>query len=220
MKSRRNIVSIYAGATIALVAALAPAWGCARNGMAQIRTSGTIVEQDYVSVEVIEEPSLRTKVILPIPRNPYGDDGDCPCVCATGCVADASELRALIAKLTLKATRRADASAAALLKAGDGILAHENWAEVVTSTMDLLNHPTIVIVPLPGGKLKKVSLEKLGTIDLSTTQIFSIKNKIEGKMQSALTVNMIANGIPKKDAKKFSKKIMQVYMYKLLAPSD
>jgi len=213
-------VSIYAGATIALVAALAPAWGCARNGMAQIRTSGTIVEQDYVSVEVIEEPSLRTKVILPIPRNPYGDDGDCPCVCATGCVADASELRALIAKLTLKATRRADASAAALLKAGDGILAHENWAEVVTSTMDLLNHPTIVIVPLPGGKLKKVSLEKLGTIDLSTTQIFSIKNKIEGKMQSALTVNMIANGIPKKDAKKFSKKIMQVYMYKLLAPSD
>jgi hypothetical protein len=178
------------------VAVLAPSWGCTRGTMTEIRTSTSIEEQDYSVVEVVEEPSLRTKIILPIPPNPYEDDADCQCLCATGCVASASELRTLVAKLKLKATRRADASAAAVLEAGDGLLAHENWQEVVTSTMDLLNNPTIVIVPMPGGKLKKVSLEKIGSLDLTGTQIVSIKNSVGGKMQSALAANMIVHGIP------------------------
>jgi len=220
MSSRRKIVRNLAGATVALVMALAPAWGCTRQEMTEIRTSYSMQEQDLATVEVIKDPSLRTKIILPIPQNPYGDDGDCPCVCATGCVASTSEFRALVAKLKLKATRRADASAAAVLEAGDGILAHESWEEVVTSTMDLLNNPTIVIVPIPGGKLQKVSLEKIGTLDLTTTQIISIKNSVGGKMQSALKANMIAHGIPKQDALQFSKEIMQVYMSKMLAPAD
>lgn len=220
MNSRRKILRLSPLAIVAVVAVLAPAWGCTRSTMTELRTSASYEEQDYAVVEVVEDPSLRTKIILPIPPNPYEDDGDCQCLCAAGCVASASELRTLVAKLTLEATRRADASAAAVLEAGDGLLAHENWQEVVTSTMDLLNNPTIVIVPMPGGALKKVSLEKIGSLDLTGTQIVSIKNSVRGKMQSALAANMIAHGIPKKDATKFSKEILQVYMTKLLAPAD
>ncbi len=209
----------FAGVAAALAVTLAPAWGCTRQGTTEIRTSFSAEQQDYAVVEVIEDPLLRTKIILPIPQNPYGDDGDCPCVCATGCVASASELRALVAKLKLDATRRADASAAAVLEVGEELLAHESWEDIVTSTMDLLNNPTIVIVPGPGGKLQKVSLEKLGTLDLSTTQIVSIKNNVSGKMQSAIKANMIVHGIAKKDAAVFSKQIMQVYMSKMLAPA-
>jgi hypothetical protein len=207
-------------ALVAVLAVLAPVWGCSHSTMTEVRTSASFEEQDFSVVEVVEEPSLRTKLILPIPPNPYEDDGDCQCLCTTGCVASASELRTLVAKLKLKATRRADASAAAVLEAGDGLLAHDSWQEVVTSTMDLLNNPTIVIVPMPGGTLKKVSLEKIGSLDLTGTQIVSIKNSVGGKMQSALAANMIAHGIPKKDAVKFSKDIMQVYMSKMLAPAD
>lgn len=218
MNSRRNIVKTRAGATIGALVLAVAAWGCTHAGTTEIRTSASLEEQDYSIVEVIEDPALRTKTILLIPENPYGDDGDCPCTCPTGCVATASELRALVAKLKLKATRRAEASAAAVLVAGDELLAYESWQDVVTSTMDLLSNPMIVIVRDAGGKLKKVHLEKLGTMDLSTTQIVSIKNKVSGKMQSAITANMIVHGIPEKNAKAYSKDIMQVYMSKMFAP--
>jgi hypothetical protein len=216
MRTRRIIFHLLPGAAALLL--LTP--GCAGVGRTQSTTTlgKDFEEQDYAVVEVIEEPELRTSIELPLPPNPY-DDAECDlcnCVCAAG--PDTSAFEKLIAKLKLDADKRAGAAAEALLESAHEIVGYGEWKEITENTMELLSNPTIVMVPMPGGKLQKVSLEKLPKMDLSAGQIVTIRNSVNGKMRSAIAADMTAHGVPPAEAKKLSAEIMKVYMKSLLAP--
>lgn len=218
MKAGRNIVAFRGNPGFPLLVVLALATGCAARQLDQFETTASIETRDY-AVEVTQDKALRTKIEIPIPPNPY-DDG-CMCVCEAACAmhADAPELEALLEKLTHKATFRAEIAAKAVLESGHELLEHEEWKDVVTDSMELLGNPTLVLVPLPGGSVKKVSLEKVGELGVSPTLLVTIRSSVGGKMQAALKASMISHGVPAKKAQRLSGQIIKTYMKEILAKS-
>jgi hypothetical protein len=202
-----------------LIAAIV-ALGCARSGRTEVVTVADLTTEDY-SVEVIRQPDLGKKIVLQIPDNPYEDDAYCECVCMACMSPEAvSEIEALVAKLRKDANRRTDAAAQAVLDVSPKLVEHEEWREIIQSTMTLLNNPTVVLVPMPGGAIKKVSLEKIGELDLTTTQIASIKSSVGGKMESTLGAAMVLHGVPGDEADELADTIMKTYLRELLGPVD
>jgi len=173
-------------------------------------------EAEY-AVEMIDDLPGGATIVLPIPENPYGDDSCC-CSCTASCDPQLQDkFHKYVAKLKGAASKRTDAAAAALLSAPE-IVKLEAWEEIASITMDLLANPTLVIVPMPGGELHKVSLEKLSSLNIPLTQLVMIRGSVKGKMEAALSAAMTSNGVPSPDASTLASKMIEVYFDQMSAP--
>jgi hypothetical protein len=205
-----------AGIALALGAALAA--GCASRPVIEISTQRTYVEQD-LSVEVVRQPPIRAKIDLGIPPNPYDDEGSCPCVCQAKCKKkEFSELEKIVAKFGEEADARRRAASLAVLGSGPDIVKHKKWKKIAGASLELMSNPTIVLVPMPGGRIEKVSLEDLDTLHLGAADVVSIRNKVKGNMLSALAATMASYGVPDGEAGTIAGAMMKVYLAELMAP--
>jgi hypothetical protein len=192
--------------------------GCARTGA---HAKGL---EDELVVEKITEGETARVIEIPIPPNPYEDEAAAcaaACCCPNVCQKNekVSELESFIGKLKAEATVRAEAAAAALLKAGPDLARYEDWKQIVRDSMDLLGSPTLVVVQLPSGKWKKVKFEKVPEMDISEAEVVMIQKSVGEKMQSAIAADMTARGVPAKEAGRIAEAIIKTYLEKIFGSS-
>lgn len=142
----------------------------------------------------------------------------CPCECVLDCEKSAEkegQLHELLSKMQDEANRRAEAAAEAAMTVGLDLMEYEKWETMIKGLVDLLSSPTLVIVQMPTGSFKKVKLEELSDLDVSSSQVFTIKSQVSAKMKAALSAQMESYGVPATDAKKLSSHMMDTYLSEL-----